>query len=284
MRSSRRTWHCSTRSFAATFSQAGQYVGVIAASYALMQFLFAPVLGALSDRFGRRPVLLISLFGLGVDFLIQGFAPNIWWLFVGRILAGIMGASFTTANAYIADISTDETRARNFGFVGMMFGLGFTIGPVLGGFLGLDQLTITILCRGGIGFGELVVWLLRACPNHCRRKNAAVLRLAMSIRFGTIGRLRVYPIVAGLAIVFVCKSLAQRGLENVWVLYTGYRYEWDAEPTDSRWVWSASWRSSCKAGWSVHCRSHRRTAGCDSRDRSSVPSRLWVMGWPVKDG
>ncbi len=120
------------------FSRAGRYVGVIGASYALMQFLFAPVLGALSDRFGRRPIILISLFGLGIDFLIQGFAPNIWWLFVGRLLAGVMGASFTTANAYIADVSTDETRARNFGFVGMMFGLGFTIGPALGGLLGRD--------------------------------------------------------------------------------------------------------------------------------------------------
>lgn len=105
------------------FARAGQYVGVISATYALMQFLFAPIMGALSDRFGRRPVILVSLFGLGVDFLIQGFAPSIWWLFLGRVLAGIMGANFTTANAYIADVSTDDTRARNFGFVGMMFGL-----------------------------------------------------------------------------------------------------------------------------------------------------------------
>ncbi len=93
------------------YSRAGIYVGVIGSIYALMQFLFAPVLGALSDRFGRRPVLLISLFGLGIDFVIQGLAPNIWWLFAGRLVAGIFGANFSTANAYIADVSNDDTRA-----------------------------------------------------------------------------------------------------------------------------------------------------------------------------
>ena len=115
---------------------ASWYVGVIGSCYALMQFLCAPVMGALSDRFGRRPVLLASLFGLGVDFLIQGFAPNVTWLFVGRLVAGIMGASFTTAHAYIADVSTPENRARNFGLAGVMFGLGFIFGPALGGLLG----------------------------------------------------------------------------------------------------------------------------------------------------
>ena len=134
----------------------GVYVGVIQACYAFMQFMFAPILGALSDRFGRRPIILISLFGLGIDFLIQGFAPNIGWLFVGRVLAGVMGASFTTANAYIADISTPETRGRNFGFVGMMFGLGFTVGPVIGGFLGSVDLRLPFFAAAGL---SLVNWL-----------------------------------------------------------------------------------------------------------------------------
>ncbi|MCA9200566.1 MAG: MFS transporter, partial [Planctomycetales bacterium] len=137
-------------------SLAGWYVGVIGASYALMQFLCAPIMGALSDRFGRRPVLLAALFGLGVDFLIQGFAPNIRWLFVGRLLAGAMGASITTANAYIADISTPETRARNFGFVGMMFGLGFIIGPSLGGVLGGINLRLPFFTAAGLA---LINWL-----------------------------------------------------------------------------------------------------------------------------
>ena len=123
-------------------SSTGRYLGVIVAVYALMQFLFAPVLGALSDRFGRRPIILISLFGFGIDYLIQGWAPSIGWLFVGRFIAGVMGASITTANAYIADVSTPDTRARNFGFVGVAFGLGFTLGPALGGVLGAIHLRL----------------------------------------------------------------------------------------------------------------------------------------------
>lgn len=208
------------------YSRAGRYVGVIGASYALMQFLFAPVLGALSDRFGRRPIILISLFGLGVDFLIQGLAPNIWWLFGGRLLAGIMGANFTTANAYIADVSTDETRARNFGFVGMMFGLGFTIGPLLGGFLGWLDLRLPFFFAAGLA---LLNWLYGffVLPESLPPEKRGTMSFHHFNPLVSLNRLRAYPLVAGLAIVFACKSLAQRGLENVWVLYTNYRYDWD---------------------------------------------------------
>ncbi|MBS1933644.1 MAG: MFS transporter, partial [Bacteroidetes bacterium] len=117
-------------------SAASKYGGWLTFTYALMQFVCAPILGNLSDRFGRRPVLLFSLFGFGVDYIFQSFAPTIGWLFVGRAIAGITGASFTTASAYIADISTHENRAKNFGMVGAAFGLGFIIGPVIGGLLG----------------------------------------------------------------------------------------------------------------------------------------------------
>ncbi len=209
------------------FARAGQYVGVISATYALMQFLFAPIMGALSDRFGRRPVILVSLFGLGIDFLIQGFAPSIWWLFLGRVLAGIMGANFTTANAYIADVSTDETRARNFGFVGMMFGLGFTIGPALGGFLGGYGLRLPFFVAAALA---LVNWLYGyfVLPESLPVEKRSAFNLKNANPFGALRRIRMYPMVAGLAAVFACKSLAQRGLENVWVLYTGFRYDWDA--------------------------------------------------------
>jgi MFS transporter, DHA1 family, tetracycline resistance protein len=210
------------------FSRAGRYVGVISAVYALMQFLFAPIVGRLSDQFGRRPIILISMFGLGVDFLLQGFAPNIWWLFLGRLLAGIMGASFATANAYIADVSTDETRARNFGFVGMMFGLGFTIGPALGGLLGDISLRLPFFVAAGLA---LVNWLYGyfVLPESLPPEKRSTFTLKDANPLLTISQLRVYPLVAGLAIVFVCKSLAQRGLENVWVLYTSYRFDWDAK-------------------------------------------------------
>ena len=102
-------------------------------AFSMTQFLFAPLVGNLSDRFGRRPILLVSLFGFGLDYILMSWAPSIEWLFVGRIIAGVTGASFTTASAYIADISTDENRAQNFGMIGAAFGLGFILGPVIGG-------------------------------------------------------------------------------------------------------------------------------------------------------
>src|SRR5215216_6213748 len=114
-------------------SAASKWGGWLTFAYAIMQFLCAPIMGNLSDQYGRRPVLLFSLFGFGIDYLFLSIAPTIWWLFVGRIIAGITGASFTTASAYIADISTPEKRAQNFGLIGAAFGLGFIIGPGIGG-------------------------------------------------------------------------------------------------------------------------------------------------------
>src|ERR1700710_2011428 len=118
-------------------SEAAPFAGWLAFAYASMQFFFSPVIGNLSDKYGRRPVLLCSLLGFGIDYLFLAFAPTIGWLFVGRIVAGITGASFTTASAYIADVSPPEKRAQNFGILGAAFGLGFIIGPALGGQLGV---------------------------------------------------------------------------------------------------------------------------------------------------
>ena len=207
-------------------SNASFYYGLIAASYAFMQFVFAPIVGALSDRFGRRPVILASLFGLGIDFLIQARATSILWLFVGRVLAGIMGASFTTANAYIADVSDDDTRTRNFGFVGMMFGLGFTIGPALGGLLGAYDLRAPFYVAAGLA---LVNWLYGffVLPELLPPENRSSFTLANVNPLSSVKRLGAYPLVAGIAIVFVLKAFAQRGLENVWVLSTSYRFDWD---------------------------------------------------------
>ena len=208
-------------------SGASMYYGLIVASYATMQFFFAPILGGLSDRFGRRPILLVALFGLGVDFLIQGFAHQLWLLFLARVISGIFGASFTVGNAYIADISTDETRARNFGLVGAAFGLGFTFGPPLGGLLGASDLRIPFFVTAGLA---LVNWLYgyfilpESLPPEKRRafsfKNAKPL--------GAIGTLRRYPLIAGLTFVFLLKAFAQRGLENVFVLYSDAQFNWTA--------------------------------------------------------
>ena len=204
---------------------ASWYVGVISASYALMQFLCAPLMGALSDRFGRRPVLLASLFGLGIDFLIQGFAPSIWWLFLGRLIAGVMGASFTTAHAYIADVSTAENRAQNFGLAGVMFGLGFIFGPALGGLLGEVNLRLPFFASAGLA---LVNWLYGyfILPESLSLENRSSFDFRRANPIGTLRLLREYPIVSGLSKVFVCQSLAQRGLENVWVLYTMFLFNW----------------------------------------------------------
>jgi DHA1 family tetracycline resistance protein-like MFS transporter len=134
-------------------SAAARYGGWMGFAFAGMQFLFSPVLGNLSDQYGRRPVLLFALFGFGLDYLFLAFAPTIEWLFVGRMIAGLTGASFTTAGAYIADISTPENRAKNFGLIGAAFGLGFIIGPVLGGKL--------------VGFGAQVPFLVAAGRTFC---------------------------------------------------------------------------------------------------------------------
>ncbi|MDO8972087.1 MAG: MFS transporter, partial [Saprospiraceae bacterium] len=114
-------------------SAAARWGGILMFTYAGMQFLFSPIIGGLSDQFGRRPVILAALFAFAIDFVIQGFAPNIWWFFVGRVLAGITGATFTSGMAYIADVSPPEKRAQNFGMVGVAFGVGFIIGPLIGG-------------------------------------------------------------------------------------------------------------------------------------------------------
>ena len=206
--------------------QAAVYYGVIISTYATMQFLCAPVLGALSDRYGRRPVILVSLFGLGIDYLIQGWAPSIGWLFLGRIIAGIMGASITTANAYIADVSTPQTRAQNFGFVGAAFGLGFIFGPVLGGLLGAISLRLPFFVAAGLA---LVNWLYGffVLPESLAPEHRSTVSWRKMNPLASLRRLGTYPLVAGLAVAFLFSTMAQRGLENVWILYTGFRYGWD---------------------------------------------------------
>ena len=207
-------------------AQAAVYYGVIISTYATMQFLCAPVLGALSDRYGRRPVILVSLFGLGIDYLIQGWAPSIGWLFLGRIIAGIMGASITTANAYIADVSTPQTRAQNFGFVGAAFGLGFIFGPVLGGLLGAISLRLPFFVAAGLA---LVNWLYGffVLPESLAPEHRSTVSWRKMNPLASLRRLGTYPLVAGLAVAFLFATMAQRGLENGWILYTGLRYGWD---------------------------------------------------------
>ena len=217
--------HLVTGMLGGNTSLAASYYGLLAGSYALMQFLFAPLLGALSDRVGRRPVLLVSLFGFGVNYIILGFAPTITWLFIARLFSGITGASVTTANAYIADISDATNRARNFGLVGAAFGLGFIFGPAIGGVLGHFGPRVPFFVSAGIVLANWLYGFL-VLPESLPPEHRRPFSIRQANPLSSLLRLREYPMVAGLALAFMFAALAQRGLENVWVLYTQYRYGW----------------------------------------------------------
>ncbi len=206
-------------------SSAAPWYAALAAVYAGMQFLFAPLIGALSDRFGRRKVILASLTAFGASYLILAVAPSLAWLFVGRIVAGITGATITAANAYIADVSTPKTRARNFGFVGVAFGLGFIFGPAIGGLLGGIGLRVPFYAAAFVALLGALYGLF-VLPESLPPENRRAFSWRRADPFRALLGLRAYPLVAGLAFAFLFFSLAQRGLETVFVLYTDYRYGW----------------------------------------------------------
>jgi len=199
--------------------------GLLVAIYALMQFFCAPVLGALSDRFGRRPVILLALAGLGFDYVLLSFAPTIWWLVVGRIAAGVFGATVTPAGAYIADVSPPEKRAANFGLIGIAFGLGFIAGPALGGLLGETNLRLPFMVCAGLTFFNFLFGLL-VMPESLKPENRRALDWTQMNPVGALRAVWRYRGVAAMVPVFVAAQLAQQGLQSVWVPYTTYRYNW----------------------------------------------------------
>jgi len=206
-------------------SVAATYGGWLTFAYAVFQFLFAPILGALSDRFGRRPVLLFSLLGLGMDYIFQAFAPTIFWLFIGRIIAGITGASFTTATAYIADISTPEKRAQNFGMVGAAFGLGFIIGPLIGGFASAGGTHVPFLVAAGLSLINFVYGYF-ALPESLPMKTRRRFDWKRANPIGSLKQLKKYPLVMGLVGSFVLLFIASHAVQSNWVYYTVYRFQW----------------------------------------------------------
>lgn len=206
-------------------SDASQWGGWLTFAYAIMQFLFAPVLGNLSDKYGRRPVLLFSLLGFGVDYLFLAFAPTITWLFVGRIIAGITGASFTTASAYIADISTAENRAQNFGMIGAAFGLGFIIGPVMGGILGSYGSRVPFLVAAGLSllnalYGYFVL------PESLSPEHRRPFEWRRANPLGSLLQLKKYPSVAGLIGSLVLVYIAAQAVQSTWTYFTIARFGW----------------------------------------------------------
>ena len=207
-------------------SHASLYSGWLMFSFSVMQFFFSPIIGSLSDRFGRRPVLLISLFGFGLNYLIIAFAPSIAWLFVGRILAGITGASFTTATAYIADISTPEKRAQNFGLVGAAYGLGFIIGPVLGGVLGQYSLQLPFLVAAGLTF---LNWLFGyfVLPESLPVENRRRFELKRANPVGSLLLLRKYPVITGMIGSLICVMIASFATQSTWTYFTMETFHWN---------------------------------------------------------
>lgn len=208
-----------------TDSEAAYVVGWLAATYAIMQFLFSPLLGALSDRIGRRPVLLVAILGSGLDYFAMAFAPTLAFFFITRALNGLSGASMTVCNAYIADITPPEKRAAAFGMVGAAFGLGFILGPLGGGILGEIDIHLPFYVAGGL---SLANWLYGyfVLPESLPPERRSRLTLARANPVGAFVGLGRYPLVAGLAGAMFLLNLAMFGLHMTWVLYTKHRFDW----------------------------------------------------------
>lgn len=206
-------------------SVASEYGGLLILAYALFQFIFSPIVGALSDRYGRRPVLLISLFGFGVDYLFLALAPTIWWLFIGRIISGIMGASFTTGAAYIADVSPPEKRAQNFGLIGAAFGLGFIIGPVIGGILGEYGPRIPFYAAAGLTLLNWVYGFL-VLPESLPVENRRKFEWKRANPIGNLISLKKYPVISGLIFALIFVYVAAHAVQSTWSYFTMYQFEW----------------------------------------------------------
>jgi DHA1 family tetracycline resistance protein-like MFS transporter len=207
-------------------SEASRYGGWLMFSYAIMQFLFSPILGGLSDKFGRRPVLLISLFGLGIDYIFMAWAPSMTWLFLGRIIAGISGASFTTATAYIADISEPEKRAQNFGLVGAAFGLGFIIGPVVGGISAqwgsrIPFIAASVLTLMNFLYGYFFI------PESLDSNNRRNFEWKRANPVSSLLNLKRYPAVSSLAACLMLMYIASHAVQSNWSYYTMLKFSWN---------------------------------------------------------
>lgn len=210
----------------ADISSAASYGGWLNFSYAIMSFIFSPILGGLSDRFGRRPILLISLLGLGLDYVFLAFAPTIFWLFIGRIIAGVCGASFTTASAYIADVSTHENRAKNFGMIGAAFGLGFIIGPLLGSLFGSMGPRAPFMAAAGFSilnflFGYFIL------PESLTKEHRRAFSWKRANPFDSLLRLTKHKVIFNLILVLFFVNIAGQAMPSIWTFFCIERFNWD---------------------------------------------------------
>ena len=207
-------------------SEAAKYGGWLTFAYAITQFICAPLIGNLSDKYGRRPIILISLFAFALDYLLLAFSPTIIWLFVGRIIAGLTGASITTASAYIADVSTPENRAKNFGMIGAAFGLGFIIGPVIGGLLGqfgsrVPFYAAAILCMLNFIYGYFIL------PESLSKENRRAFEWKRANPITAFLRLKKYPSLLGLILAIFLLYVGSHAVHSNWSFFTMYRFNWD---------------------------------------------------------
>lgn len=220
--------------FTGSAAGAALWIGVFGTVFAAIQFVFAPIQGALSDRYGRRPVILLSCLGLGLDFVIMALAPSLWWLLVARVFSGVFAASFSTANAYIADITPPEQRAKRYGLIGAAFGVGFIIGPVMGGWLGEIDLRLPFWFAAGLALLNFCYGLFVLPESLPREKRAPRFDLGTINPFAALLLLRRYPAIVGLAVVVFIANLAHYVYPSVFVLFADVRYGWG--PREASWV------------------------------------------------
>jgi DHA1 family tetracycline resistance protein-like MFS transporter len=206
-------------------SSISKYAIAMTLLYAGMQFVFAPVLGSLSDHYGRRPILLFSLLGFGLDYIFLAFAPSIGWLFVGRTISGITGASFTTAAAYMADISDEKNRAQNFGMIGAAFGIGFIIGPMLGGLLGEYGARIPFLVSAGLALMNALYGYF-VLPESLDKEHRRAFDWKRANPIGSLMNLKRYPAVIGLIISLIFIYLAAHSVQSNWSFANITKFGW----------------------------------------------------------
>ncbi|MCL1664952.1 TCR/Tet family MFS transporter [Elizabethkingia ursingii] len=206
-------------------SEAAKYGGWLSFAYAFTQFIFAPLVGNLSDKYGRRPIILISLLGFAIDYIFLALSPNIIWLFIGRVIAGITGASITTASAYIADISIEENRAKNFGLIGAAFGMGFIIGPVLGGLLGqfgsrVPFYAAAVLCLINFIYGYFIL------PESLDKDHRREFEWKRANPIGSLFMLKKHPKMSGLILVLILIYIGAHAVQSNWSYFTMYMFGW----------------------------------------------------------
>jgi DHA1 family tetracycline resistance protein-like MFS transporter len=207
-------------------ARAAEIFGVFGTAWALMQFFFSPLLGAMSDSYGRRPVVLISNFGLGFDYVLMALAPNLWWLFAGRVISGISAATIATSYAYVTDVTPAEQRAAKFGMLGAAFGLGFVLGPALGGMLGAIDPRLVFWVAAALSLLNGLYGLF-VLPESLPREKRIAFEWRRANPVGSLQLLRSHPELSGLAAAEFLAAVAHVVLPSVWVLYAGYRYGWD---------------------------------------------------------